>query len=72
MTDTEIRLYCLMLTMSSDTEFAPQQFPNVDKAKELYDFICPSASTQEEQRRSPRAAFRLRLKKFLSHFRLRH
>lgn len=71
MTDQEIRMFCLKLTMSSDTEFTPQQFPDIEKAKELYDFICPSASTPEALRKLPRVPFRLRVKHFLSLFRLR-
>lgn len=48
--DSEIRIWCLEMTMSSDFDFEPKRFPNIEKAQELYNFICPSSSKQEEQK----------------------
>ena len=71
MNDTQIRMYCLMLSMGGDSDLEPGRFPDIAKARELYEFICPSASTQEERKKPPRAALRSCVKYLLSLFRSR-
>lgn len=70
--DVEIRLWCLQATMSSEIDFEPHQFPNIEKAQELYNFIFPVVPRQKGQRKKPRGVCRLSLKSLLSRLRLRH
>lgn len=44
--DAEIRMWCIEMTMSGELTFEPQRFPNIEKAQELYNFICPALSKQ--------------------------
>ncbi len=71
MNDTQIRMYCLMLSMGGDSDLEPRRIPDIAKARELYEFICPSASTQEERKKPLRAALRSCVKSLLSLFRSR-
>ena len=42
-TDAEIRMYCLEL--SRDEGDFKDGKPNIDRAKQYYEFICPTPST---------------------------